>query len=82
MQVSRFTRPQDRRGDHRPQRRRITWRRALKDKDGGFRPLVYCWRGGQRSGAMATILAQVGWRTAVLAGGYKTYRALGAAAAL
>jgi tRNA 2-selenouridine synthase len=47
---------------------------ALADKPGDFKPLVYCWRGGQRSGAMATILAQVGWRTAVLAGGYKTYR--------
>src|SRR5579872_2634880 len=47
---------------------------ALADKPGDFRPLVYCWRGGQRSGAMATILAQVGWRTAVLSGGYKTYR--------
>jgi tRNA 2-selenouridine synthase len=47
---------------------------ALAEKDGGFRPLVYCWRGGQRSGSMATILAQVGWRTALLAGGYKTYR--------
>jgi tRNA 2-selenouridine synthase len=46
----------------------------LADKPGGFLPLVYCWRGGQRSGAMATILSQVGWRTAVLAGGYKTYR--------
>ena len=33
---------------------------ALADKDGAFRPLVYCWRGGQRSGAMATILSQVG----------------------
>jgi tRNA 2-selenouridine synthase len=47
---------------------------ALADKPGDFRPVVYCWRGGQRSGAMATILSQVGWRTAVLAGGYKTYR--------
>jgi tRNA 2-selenouridine synthase len=47
---------------------------ALADKPGGFRPLIYCWRGGQRSGAMATILAQVGWRTAVIAGGYRTYR--------
>jgi tRNA 2-selenouridine synthase len=47
---------------------------ALKDKGGAFRPLIYCWRGGQRSGAMATILSQVGWRTAVLQGGYKTYR--------
>ncbi|MDB5493968.1 MAG: rhodanese-like protein, partial [Phenylobacterium sp.] len=42
--------------------------------DGAFRPLIYCWRGGQRSNAMATILSQVGWRTAILAGGYKTYR--------
>ncbi|HUO12694.1 MAG TPA: tRNA 2-selenouridine(34) synthase MnmH [Caulobacteraceae bacterium] len=47
---------------------------ALADKAGEFKPLVYCWRGGQRSSAMATILAEVGWRTAVLAGGYKTYR--------
>jgi tRNA 2-selenouridine synthase len=47
---------------------------ALADRDGAFQPLVYCWRGGQRSGAMATILANVGWRTAVVAGGYKTYR--------
>jgi tRNA 2-selenouridine synthase len=46
----------------------------LADRDGSFRPLIYCWRGGQRSNAMATILSQVGWRTAVLAGGYKTYR--------
>jgi tRNA 2-selenouridine synthase len=47
---------------------------ALADKPGSFRPLVYCWRGGQRSEAMAVILSQVGWRTARLAGGYQTYR--------
>lgn len=47
---------------------------VLADKDGAFQPLVYCWRGGQRSNAMAVILDQVGWRTAVLSGGYKTYR--------
>jgi tRNA 2-selenouridine synthase len=47
---------------------------ALADKPGSFRPLVYCWRGGQRSEAMAIILSQVGWRTGRLAGGYKTYR--------
>jgi tRNA 2-selenouridine synthase len=46
----------------------------LADRDGAFQPLIYCWRGGQRSNAMATILSQVGWRTAVLKGGYKTYR--------
>ena len=50
------------------------WKRRSPISRAGFRPLVYCWRGGQRSGAMATILAQVGWRTALLAGGYKTYR--------
>lgn len=47
---------------------------ALADRPGGFKPLVYCWRGGMRSNAMATILSQVGWRTTVLSGGYRTYR--------
>jgi tRNA 2-selenouridine synthase len=47
---------------------------ALKDAPPTFKPLIYCWRGGQRSNAMALILAQVGWRTTVLQGGYKTYR--------
>lgn len=47
---------------------------ALADKPGEFAPLVYCWRGGMRSNAMATILSQVGWRTTVLCGGYRTYR--------
>jgi len=44
------------------------------DKPKSWRPLVYCWRGGMRSGAMAHILAQVGWNTAQLEGGYKNYR--------
>jgi tRNA 2-selenouridine synthase len=39
-----------------------------------FQPLVYCWRGGMRSNSMAVILAQVGWRTTVLQGGYHNYR--------
>ena len=26
-----------------------------------WRPLVYCWRGGKRSGAMAHILSEIGW---------------------
>ena len=47
---------------------------SLADKPEGFQPLVYCWRGGQRSNAMATILQRVGWPTTVLDGGYKTYR--------
>ena len=49
---------------------------VLADKDGAWRPLVYCWRGGQRSGSFATILQQIGWRTQTLAGGYQSYRRL------
>ena len=47
---------------------------ALADRDAGWRPLVYCWRGGNRSGALATVLARVGWRTTVLEGGYRAFR--------
>lgn len=39
-----------------------------------WRPLIYCWRGGQRSGAMSIILAQIGWAAHKLEGGYKAYR--------
>ena len=52
----------------------------LADKDGGWRPLVYCWRGGQRSGAFASILKDIGWRAEKVAGGYQSYRRLVAAA--
>ncbi len=45
---------------------------ATKPKE--WRPLVYCWRGGQRSGAMEIILRQVGWKACKLEGGYKAYR--------
>ena len=48
----------------------------LADRDGSYRPLVYCWRGGQRSNSFATILKQVGWRADVIEGGYKAYRNL------
>lgn len=41
-----------------------------------WRPLVYCWRGGQRSGSMAWILSEIGFRTVQLQGGYKAFRAL------
>lgn len=44
------------------------------DKPGGFRPLVYCWRGGQRSGSFALVLAEIGFRPHTLIGGYKRYR--------
>src|SRR3954462_251566 len=39
-----------------------------------WKPLVYCWRGGKRSGAMAHILREVGWDAATLEGGYRSYR--------
>ena len=49
---------------------------VLADKPGGWRPLVYCWRGGQRSGSFASILAQIGWRVQTIDGGYKAWRHL------
>ena len=47
---------------------------TFHDRQKDWRPLVYCWRGGMRSGAIAHILTQIGWRTAQLEGGYKAYR--------
>lgn len=44
------------------------------DKDRSWRPLVYCWRGGQRSAAMTHVLRQVGWQAVQLEGGYKAFR--------
>ena len=45
------------------------------DKPKGWQPLLYCWRGGQRSGALALVLGQVGFRVQLLEGGYKAFRA-------
>jgi len=47
---------------------------SLADAPRDFAPLVYCWRGGQRSGAMARILSEIGWKVTLVEGGYKTYR--------
>ena len=44
------------------------------DKPKGWKPLVYCWRGGQRSGAFTHILREVGWSARRLQGGYKSWR--------
>jgi tRNA 2-selenouridine synthase len=44
------------------------------EKPRGWRPLVYCWRGGGRSGAMVHMLRQVGWNALRLEGGYKSFR--------
>jgi tRNA 2-selenouridine synthase len=46
----------------------------FKNKPKSWHPLVYCWRGGKRSGAMAHILREIGWNADTLEGGYKAYR--------
>ncbi|MDP1901708.1 MAG: tRNA 2-selenouridine(34) synthase MnmH [Rubrivivax sp.] len=40
----------------------------------GWRPLLYCWRGGQRSGALASVLDAIGFTVHVLDGGYQAFR--------
>lgn len=44
------------------------------DKPKSWRPLVYCWRGGKRSGAFTHILREIGWDAHRLDGGYKSWR--------
>ena len=46
----------------------------LYNKSRDWLPLIYCWRGGQRSYALATILDQIGWKVEVVDGGYKSFR--------
>ncbi|NOC92873.1 tRNA 2-selenouridine(34) synthase MnmH [Ruegeria sp. HKCCD6604] len=48
----------------------------LSHHEGRWRPLIYCWRGGQRSGSFTWMLQQIGWRADVIEGGYRTYRRL------
>ncbi len=47
---------------------------AFVDRGRDWQPLVYCWRGGQRSRALAHVLNEVGWRAVQLDGGYRAYR--------
>jgi tRNA 2-selenouridine synthase len=49
--------------------------REAIDKPKGWKPLVYCWRGGNRSGALATILGAIGFHVTLVEGGYKAWRA-------
>lgn len=39
-----------------------------------WRPLIYCWRGGERSGAFTHILNRIGWKAMQLQGGYQGFR--------
>jgi tRNA 2-selenouridine synthase len=48
--------------------------KSFAEKPKAWRPLVYCWRGGKRSGAMAHILREIGWEARSIEGGYKAYR--------
>ena len=47
---------------------------AFADKPRDWAPLVYCWRGGQRSRSLAHVLNEIGWRAVQLDGGYRAYR--------
>src|SRR6516225_1930968 len=49
-------------------------RERFADRPKNWRPLLYCWRGGQRSGSFTTWLRMIGWDACQLVGGYKTYR--------
>jgi tRNA 2-selenouridine synthase len=45
------------------------------DKPKSWKPLVYCWRGGQRSGSLSLVLSQIGFDVHIIDGGYKAFRA-------
>ena len=47
---------------------------AFRDKPRDWAPLVYCWRGGQRSRSLTHVLNEIGWHAVQLAGGYRAYR--------
>ena len=46
----------------------------LLDLPREWRPLIYCWRGGERSGAFTHILNRIGWKAKQLEGGYQGFR--------
>jgi tRNA 2-selenouridine synthase len=49
--------------------------REVLDLPKGWKPLLYCWRGGNRSGSLATILSAIGFQVTLVEGGYKAWRA-------
>ncbi len=40
-----------------------------------WKPLIYCWRGGKRSGSLALVLSEIGFQVTLIDGGYKAFRA-------
>lgn len=47
---------------------------SFLDRPKKWKPLIYCWRGGDRSGAMTTVFKAIGWHAGQLDGGYKAWR--------
>ena len=47
----------------------------MMEKPQDYSPLIYCWRGGQRSYSVAVVMAQIGFDVYILQKGYKSYRA-------
>ena len=47
---------------------------TFADRPRNWKPMIYCWRGGKRSGSMTTWFNLIGWQARQLEGGYKTYR--------
>lgn len=47
---------------------------TFADRPRNWRPMIYCWRGGKRSGSMTAWFNLIGWRARQLDGGYKVYR--------
>jgi tRNA 2-selenouridine synthase len=48
---------------------------GVLDKPREWQPLLYCWRGGKRSGSLALVLDQIGFKVTLVDGGYKAFRA-------
>jgi tRNA 2-selenouridine synthase len=46
----------------------------FRDRPKQWRPLLYCWRGGMRSGSFVAWMRMVGWDAQQLQGGYKAWR--------
>lgn len=51
-------------------------RRHFTSRSSEWQPLIYCWRGGERSAAFVHVLKKVGWPAVSLPGGYKAYRSM------
>jgi tRNA 2-selenouridine synthase len=51
-------------------------RSCFPERPRTWSPLVYCWRGGERSASIVHVMARIGWRVLQLEGGYRAFRRL------